>query len=523
MGSLSRRAFLAGAAAGAAGLSVVRPGRSLARSLTPPFTSGVASGDPSTDGVVLWTRVDPAYHDRLVRWEVFDHDDVLQSGTARVDGERDGTIHIPVSGLPDDSTLGYRFAMAGSRDVVEGETRTLPSNPSRLRIGVVSCSKYSDGYYSAYRELASMSCNLVLHLGDYIYASGAGDRDPLDRWGTVREVAPPDEAKTLAAYRLRYQQYRSDLDLARLHAKVPVVAIWDDNDIANNAYKDGNAAGDEGEVWAARKRDGVRAWSEYHPTRATFGDDPVIWRRIQSGGLLDLLMLDTRLQRDKQVSNAAATSSSLNDDPMRTMLGAAQRDWLTATLTDSGAAWRVIGQGLVMAHWRVVGYPQEVGRALGGTPLVQDQADAGVYWNSDGWDGYAFERDRLFDTFGQSGDVVVLTGDVHSSWANELVPDANPANGSVGVEFVAPAVSTRPFSSNVQGATPPFEAAFTAANPWIKQCDMDENGFLVVDLDEDRAVGTWYKVDAQTPDASASPLMSWVTERGTRRLLPHVG
>ena len=521
MGSLSRRAFLTRAAAGAAGLSLLRSGRSVALSLLPAFTSGVARGDPSTDGVVLWTRVDPAHHGKAVRWEVLDGDDVLQHGVAVVDGDHDGTIHVPVSGLPAGTSLRYRFSLGS--ESIEATTKTLPSDPSSLRIGVVSCSKYSDGWYNAYRELAGMDCDLVLHLGDYIYASGAGDRDPLNRWGTVRPVTPAGEATTLAAYRQRYQQYRADPDLQALHASVPVVAIWDDNDIANNSFKDGDQAGERGEVWQVRKRDGILAWSEYHPTRASFGDDPVIWRRIQSGDLLDLLMLDTRLQRDEQVSNAAATSSSLNDDPGRSMLGAPQRAWLTDALTTSNAAWRVIGQGIVMAHWRVVGYPQEVGRALGGVPLVRDQADAGVYWNSDGWDGYAYERDRLFETFGRSGDVIVLTGDVHSSWANELVPDADPVNAPVGVEFVAPAVSTRPFSSNVSGVTPPFEAAFTAANPWIKQCDMDANGFLVVDLDADRAIGRWFKVDAQTRGATASPLMSWVTERGSRRLLPFLG
>lgn len=142
-------------------------------------------------------------------------------------------------------------------------------------------------------------------------------------------------------------------------------------------------------------------------------------------------------------------------------------------------------------------------------------------WNSDGWDGYAYERDRLFEDFAATaGDVVVLTGDVHSSWANELVPDANPVNAPVGVEFVAPAASTRPFASNVAGATPVFEAMFTAANPWIKQVDMDANGFLVLDLDHDRAAAQWFQVPTNRPGAPSSPLMAWQTLHGTNRLLP---
>lgn len=182
-----------------------------------------------------------------------------------------------------------------------------------------------------------------------------------------------------------------------------------------------------------------------------------------------------------------------------------------------------------MAHWRVVGPPEHIGRLRKDIPLVADSppsqqlADGGVYWNSDGWDGYSHERGRLFETFGDSEAVLVLTGDVHSSWANELVPEADVLNAPVGVELVAPAASTRPFASNVYGATPVFEAAFTAANPWIKQCDMDANGFLVVDLEHERAVARWYQVDAQDPASGASQFMAWETDPVTRRLLPHLG
>lgn len=540
---MSRRTFLAGAA-GAAATGLVLPGRSRALSLLggpgdSVFTAGVASGDPSTDGVVLWTRVDPdRFHGAQIGWDVFpagDPGNVLQSGAAVVDGGRDGTVHVPVSGLPAGASLGYRFAIDGSQ--AEGVTRTLPSDPTSLRIGVVSCGKYSDGYFNAYRALAAMGCDVVLHLGDYIYASASeGTGDPLGRWNTVagRRHLPERETKVLADYRTRYQQYRADPDLQALHAAVPVVAVWDDNDIANNAFRDGNQAGERGDIWLARKQAGQQAWSEYHPTRVAPPDangDLAIWRRLRAGNLLDLLMLDTRLQRDEQVSNAAATSTPKNDDPSRSMLGPTQKAWLTDGLTGStrsDAAWRVLGQGIVMTHWRVVGAPEDIGRLRTQIPLVADSevtarsSDGGVYWNSDGWDGYAYERARLFEEFGATGDVIVLTGDVHSSWANELVPGADPLNDPVGVEFVAPAASTRPFASNVYGATPAFEAAFTVANPWIKYCDMDANGFLVVDLDIERAIARWFQVDAQTPGAGASPLTSWVTDRGTRRLLPHV-
>ena len=556
MGGVSRRRFLAGAA-GAAAAGLVGSVRSLA---LPPvligdqtiFSHGVASGDPSTDGVVLWTRLDPErFHASRLLWEVFPAGDpgtVLRAGEAVVDGERDGTVQVVVDGLPAGAALGYRFT--AERGVggppsgrstgrpahhIEGHTRTLPADPARLRIGVVSCSKYSDGWFNAYRALAGMDCDLVLHLGDYIYASaGEGTSDPLGRWDSVegRGHQPPRETAVLADYRTRYQQYRADPDLALLHARLPVVAVWDDNDIANNAWRDGNQAGEPPEVWYPRKRDAQRAWSEYHPTRVAPPDadgNLAIWRRIRAGNLLDLHMLDTRLQRDRQVSNAAAGSTAENDAPDRTMLGAPQKQWLLDGIGDTdpdAVAWRVLGQGIVMAHWRVLGPPEHIGRLRKDIPLVQDSeparrsADGGVYWNSDGWDGYSYERGRLFEAFGDTGDVIVLTGDVHSSWANELVPDADALNDPVGVEFVAPAASTRPFASNVYGATPAFEAAFTAANPWIKFCDMDANGFLVVDLAEEQAVARWFQVNAQVPTSGATPFAAWATERGSRRLLP---
>ena len=537
MPPIDRRRFLVGAASATA-LGIARPFRLFAQSVVPPstvFTSGVASGDPTSDGFVLWTRVGLDHFDEIVGWEVFRADapgSVIASGGALAAGDRDGTLQVAVDGLEEGTEYGYRFSLAG--ESVEGRTRTFPRNPNRLRIGVVSCSKYSDGYFNAYRELAGMGCDVVLHLGDYIYASRSGATgDPLGRWDTVagREHFPDRETSTPDDYRLRYQQYRSDPDLRLLHASVPVVSVWDDNDIANNAFRDGNQAGERGDVWVTRKRDGQRAWSEYHPTRAVAdaNGDLTIWRRFRVGELVDLFMLDTRLQRDEQVSNAAAASTAENDDPSRTMLGAAQRSWLTDGLLESPAAWRILGQGIVMTHWRVVGPPEHIGRLkdeiplVAGSPVAAGMASGGVYWNSDGWDGYAYERARLFETFGRSGDTIVLTGDVHSSWANELVPEADPLNDPVGVEFVTPAVSTRPFASNVYGATPLFEAAFTVANPWIKYCDMDANGFCVVDLDEDRAIARWYKVDAQTPGAAASPLTAWVTERGSRRVVPWLG
>ena len=553
MSAISRRTFLGGLAAGAAA-SVVRAVPTPATEDTDVFSLGVASGDPSADGVVLWTRLDPErFHGTEVAWSVFPTNDpsiVLASGTAAVDGGRDGTVQVPVGGLPAGERLGYRFTAEGrgrgragrgrpalAGPTIEGRTSTLPSNPSSLRIGVTSCGKHSDGYFNAYRELAAMECDLVLHLGDYIYASASGGTgDPLGRWSTIesRRHDPDVECTGLDLYRARYRQYRSDPDLRALHASVPVVPVWDDNDIANNAWRDGNQAGDSPDVWAVRKREGQQAWSEYLPTRVGAPDangNLAIWRRIQSGTLLDLLMLDTRLQRDQQVSNAAGGSTAANDDPARTMLGAPQRQWLTEKLTGveaSAATWRVIGQGIVMTHWRIVGTPEQIGRLRHDIPLVADSApsqrlaDGGVYWNSDGWDGYAYERARLFETFQQSGATIVLTGDVHSSWANELVPDANPANAPVGVEFVAPSASTRPFASNVSGATPPFEAAFTAANPWIKFCDMDANGFLVVDLSDDRAVARWFQVDPSNPANGASQFAAWETTPGDRRLLPHL-
>lgn len=290
---ITRRQFVAGSAVGL-GLGLARPVRALPQLVPGPhdraFSAGVASGDPTTDGIVLWTRLADQFHGADVRWEVFDPASgaVLRRGTATAPAERDGTVLVAVDGLPAGARLGYRFRGPGNAEIT-GRTRTLPEDPAALRIGVVSCSKFSDGYFNAYRELAAMDCDLVLHLGDYIYASPSGTfGDPLGRWETVpgRVHEPDRETQTLADYRVRYRQYRADPDLQLLHASVPVVTIWDDNDIANNAFRGGNQAGQRGEVWAARKRAGQQAWTEYHPTRAVVteaADGPQIWRRLQAG------------------------------------------------------------------------------------------------------------------------------------------------------------------------------------------------------------------------------------------------
>ncbi|HEX9683142.1 MAG TPA: alkaline phosphatase D family protein [Acidimicrobiales bacterium] len=525
--SLSRRRFLAASAAAGVAMSLGRrlPARAAG---SPSFPQGLASGDPSQTGVTLWTRVASAGVETDVAWRVLNPDQTeAAAGSVTTGDSADHTVKVDVTGLEPGTAYAYEFSADGA--TITGSTKTLPSgSPGHFRIGLASCAKYTDGYYNAYRGLADAGCDVVVHLGDYIYESPTGP---------LRSHEADVETVTLDQYRARYAHYKTDPDLQALHASTPMIPTWDDHESADNAWRDGshahNPPADPG-TWAERKAAAQRAWSEYQPVRVGAPDsngDLQIWRSFQVGDLVDLVMLDTRLQRDQQVSNAAAESTAENDDPERTMLGSVQEAWLAAELETSrqrSAAWRMLGQGILTAHWRVSGPPEAIGAMRKQVPLVheieggpsQRLADGGVYWNSDGWDGYTAARSRLFDELAKGPNNVVLTGDIHSSWANELVPGADPLNDPVGVELVTPAISTTPFASLVQGypLTSAFEAAFIANNPWIRYVDMDANGYCILDVYDDRTEARWYQVDTSVPGASPSLLTAWVTDAGSQRL-----
>jgi alkaline phosphatase D len=494
--ALSRRDFLRGAVLGSAAVGTLpllpgcgssdSPGGRGPGSDTAEFRHGVASGDPLADRVMLWTRVSGVAGRVAVDWRVWTDPALTQAvaaGTVATDASRDYTVKVDATGLQPGTSYYYRFS-SGGVDSPVGRTRTAPQGATeRLRIGVVSCSSLAHGFFNAYRLLAARAdLDLILHLGDYIYEYGSGE------YGSAREYEPAHEILTLDDYRTRYGQYRLDPDLQELHRQHPMINVWDDHETADNSWRDGaeNHQPGEGE-WPQRKAWGIQAFHEWLPIRPADPADPGrIYRGFRYGDLADITMLDTRLHDRDEPGSIPPLPDEPIRDPARRMLGPEQRQWLFDRLASSGARWRLIGQQVVMHQWQLVGLPLALG---GGQPL-----------NGDAWDGYQAERQAFIDHLRDRaiGNVLILTGDVHSSWAADLTDDpANPAAynpltgaGAVAAEFVTTSV-TSPFLLE----PPEGQQAFQATNPHIKYIDVDRKGYLLLDVTPERIQGEWWYVD----------------------------
>ncbi len=451
------------------------------------FRHGVASGDPLRDRVVLWTRVTPGGPETTVDVEWMVARDarmsrVIASGSARTSAERDYTVKIDAVTLDPGSTYYYRFAARGARSPI-GRTRTLPARPTRrVRLALASCANLPYGFFNVYGRIAARAdLDAVVHLGDYIYeyANGEyGDGRPFDR------VPFPDrEIVTLEDYRGRYAQYREDLDLQAAHRQHPFIVVWDDHETANNSWRGGaqNHNAGEGE-WTVRREAALQAWREWMPVREGLGADFRMYRQFAFGDLADLMMLDTRVEgRDQQVAREDVHAIELAS---RQLLGQAQEEWLSEGVRDSTAAgkpWQLLGQQVMFA-------PQ--------TPA--GTAAAG----NDSWDGYRAARSRIFNLVARAEvkHLVVLTGDVHSSWAYDLARDPfNRANydpqtgrGAIGTEIVTPAVTSP------GGPAPERIRALLRARPHLKYVAGQQRGYVVLDVTSERLQADWWYVPTIT-------------------------
>jgi alkaline phosphatase D len=495
-GRLSRREFLrrAGWASAAIGAAPLLPGcgqsaggtldKASARSL---FQHGVASGDPLSDRVMLWTRVTPPNGQASVAGlvDVF-RDEALAERLGRMNfvtsADRDFTVKVDFAGLAPGTTYYYRFEAQGDASPV-GRTRTAPAGDAqRLRFGVVSCSSYAHGYFNGYAQLARRTdIDAIIHLGDYLYEYGTAE------YGDLRPYEPDHEMVSLADYRTRHAYYKQEPDLQELHRLFPFVTVWDDHESTDNSWRDGavnHTEGAEG-VWGERKARAQKAYDEWMPIRyPERGNVGKIFRKLSYGGLVDLFMLDTRLYDRDEPAPLLPMADQIKD-PARRMLGPEQFQWLTDGLGASTATWKLIGQQVVMHPWNLVGAPQVAG---GGQPL-----------NGDSWDGYQAERAALLSHLRDQriDNVVVLSGDVHSSWAADVTDDPsnpavyNPATGagSVAVEFTTTAI-TSPFAIDI----PEGQQAFLLNNPHIRYTDWDQKGYLLLDVTPERVQGEWWYV-----------------------------
>lgn len=468
------------------------------------FRHGVASGDPLADRVILWTRLTPAAAGPVSGEVLIATDAALSQNLQRhaftTDADRDYTVKVDPAGLSPGTTYYYRF-QAGDAVSPVGRTRTAPAGAvERLRIGVASCASYAHGYFSGYRALARRAdLDVVLHLGDYLYEYGSGE------YGSVRAYEPAHEILTLDDYRSRHALYKRDADVQEVHRQHPFIAVWDDHESANDAWRDGaenHTEGAEG-AWAQRKAAAIRAYAEWMPIRLPDPAHPErIFRRFGYGDLAEIVMLDTRLYaRDAQAGLADA--AAINDTD-RQLVGTEQLGFVADTLGATRAKWKLLGQQVMFGQLRLVGLPEL--SVLTGIPVEPLQtllqalpvvSTGGLIVNPDQWDGYRAERERLFDLIESVGgdNVVVLTGDIHSSWAMDLSRDPsnplvyNPLSGagSLAVEFVATSVTSPGLD-----ALAPLQGVLSLLNPHIRYADLSRHGYLLLDLTPERIQGEWW-------------------------------
>lgn len=459
---------------------------------TGPFRHGVASGDPLPDAVILWTRVTiDGMASISVDWEM-STDPALATidamGSASTDATRDFTVKVDATGLAPATTYYYRFRVTGTTDVSPiGRTRTAPEETAevaRLRFGVAACASYAHGWFHGYRNIAERAdLDAVIHVGDYIYEYGSGE------YGNIREYDPPHEILTLEDYRRRYAHYRSDPDVAEVHRQHPFICIWDDHETADNSSRDGAENHDESEGdWSARKAAAQQAYAEWIPIRAA--DPTRIYRRLRYGTLVDLVLLDTRIEgRDLQGEGDAAT---------RDIISAEQETFLVDALTGSTARWKIVAQQVVFS------------------PMP-------ALFNSDAWDGYPAQRARILDAIrtGDVEDVIVLTGDVHMSFAFEVVadPEATPLE-PLAVEFVAPGITSPGLTEGPLATS--IGRAIDRDMPYTKHHDLVHKGYFVLDLDQTGAQADFVTIDAPTDpyDRSETDSGSFRVAAGTRALVP---
>ncbi len=483
----TRRGFLAGSAASAA-VSVVGWRAAWARgprldvSTPSPFTLGVASGDPDPSGVVLWTRLapDPLAGGgmppvaTLVTWQVAADErfkKTVRRGLAIALPELAHSVHVVVDGLESGRDYWYRFRHRGVLSPV-GRTRTLPaagSRPASMRLAVANCQDFQNGFWPGYAAIAADDVDFVVHLGDYIY-----EYDPNSRFADRRHTAPErpglNQLRTLADYRARHAQYKLDPALQAAHAAHPFWVVPDDHEVENNYAGVIDEIDDTGDMhqdpatFAAQRAAAYQAYYEHMPLRLeSFPHDGGIrlHRSFAFGRLAAIVLLDTRQYRTDQPGGAPndfGPQAAGDGNVDGTLTGPQQETWLVEQLRRSPAAWNVIGQQTMVSRTRFVAPPPN------------------SVLNLDQWDGYGPFRQRVLDSMAASGatNLVVLTGDIHSSWVNDLRTDFDDPATTMATEFVSPSMS----SDFPTALIPVAELSNRLFNPHVRFFDGTRRGFL---------------------------------------------
>lgn len=510
--SVERRKFLeytwSTTAAGVA--AALLPGEAQARPRLRknPFTLGVASGDPTPSGIVLWTRLAPEPTDPTalgrfpipVRWRVASDDRlrrVVAQGVALAPAELAHSVHVEVEGLKPGRDYFYRFDTGGEESPI-GHFRTAPAAHEwlhELQFAFVTCQDWPSGFYTAYRDMLQHDLDLVLHLGDYTYEYGIGD--------SARGPAPAgfgEPCSDLRTYRLRHTLHKLDADLQAAHAAFPFAVIWDDHEVANDYSGLAPEYASPSPEFTARRAHAYQAWYEHMPVRANLlamlRGELRIYRELRYGRLASFYMLDDRQYRSDNPcgdGEALRCAEALRGD--YSMLGSAQERWLGERFDRSRARWNVLGQGLLMAE-------------LHHQPYLNN-----LYWN-DAWDGYPLARQRLFEDLLSSGatNPVVLTGDWHSTFVSDLKLDfKDPTSPTIATELVTPAITTG------GDGTPygPYYSPMIPYNPHIKYYEGDRRGYFKASVTADEmSVDLHFVTSVENPEGTGYVEASFLIENG---------
>jgi alkaline phosphatase D len=509
-----RRRFLAavGAVAGAAAVAQMPVGRAEAAPRPPggeyPFMLGVASGDPSPTGAVLWTRLAPKPLTRgggmptrrvPVEWEVARDERfrlVVKRGTSWALPQLAHSVHVEVDGLLPDREWFYRFRYRGDVSPV-GRTRTaVPAgvHTSSLAFAFASCQDWASGYYPSYRHLADEDLDLVLHLGDYVYEGG------IPAQGGYRNTPVPESMREaprdVERWRMQYALFKSDPELQRAHARFPWMVTWDDHEVQNDYANEQSQY--EGDISALRAA-AYQAWYEHQPVRAPARPDrngPRIYRRLAWGDLAQVDIADGRQYRSVPPCGwGEADACDAAYGPEITMLGERQESWLYRGYADSTARWNLLGSNVMLAR------------------LDHDGPHGQRLWH-DAWDGFPAGRNRLVGAWQQHElrNPVVVTGDWHSTFVNDILRDFDDdASPTVGTEFVGTSISTNG-DDEVYG---PYYGPMIKFNPHIRFFDGDRRGYVRCRLDHDQMRTDLQMVSTVSrPDAPQSTFASFVVEDG---------
>lgn len=440
-----------------------------------PFSLGVASGCPTTDGCVLWTRLapDPLNGGGLevaaidVGWEIAEDEGfnrIAQKGTARAIAEEAHSVHVELRGLQPHRWYWYRFHVGDVTSPV-GRTRTAAaSGLMPLRLALASCQQYEQGYFGAYRHMAREDLDLVVHVGDYIYELSWGPHH-VRKHGTGIPT-------TLLEYRNRYALYKSDADLQAAHRAFPWLVTWDDHEVADDYTNDRSPFQSDAEIFKRQRAAAYRAFWEHMPlpyAAKPIGPDATIYSGWRFGNLADVIVLDDRQYRSRHACFEGKRGANLTGDCAervssdRTMFGAIQEQWLDQRLAQRNGRWTVIAQQTLMAE-------------------IDRGRDTPAYW-MDGWGGYPAARQRLINGFvaNRVENPLVLGGDVHSYWVTDLKRDATrPDSPTVASEIVGTSITS-------EGPNPQYVARLQAKNPHVKYARADKRGYVVARLGEQRA------------------------------------